>query len=117
MVAAPAVITTLTVARKCAAKIAGGEAGHVVGKTELFHRALKRVHGLAQFREQIGVRADHHVIRVVIAVISLAGVQIVAADLAEKNLAFHAETAVRRRRCCQQRSSARPFPIADSRWK
>ena len=69
------------------------KAGHIVGKAELLHRALKGIHGLAQFREQVGVRAEQHVVGRVGAVIGLAGVQIVAADLAEKNLAFHAEAA------------------------
>ena len=78
---------------KGAAKIAGGKAGDAVGKAELLHGALEGIHGLAQFGEQVGVRAQQDVVGVVGAVIGLAGVQIVAADLAEENLAFHAKTA------------------------
>ena len=58
VMAAPAVVAALAVARKCAAKIAGGESGDLFRKTELFHRALEGDHALAQFGEQVGVRAD-----------------------------------------------------------
>src|ERR1035438_753035 len=73
MMTAPAVIAALAVAGKRAAKIAGGEGGDArrdagIKRFELFHRALKGVEALAQFREQIGVCADHHVVRSVGAV-------------------------------------------------
>ena len=87
--AAPAMVAALAVARKGAAKIAGGKTGDVVGQAELFHRALEGVHALADFGEQVGVRADGGAAGAG----RLAGVQIVAADRAEKNLALHAEAA------------------------
>src|ERR1035441_6448630 len=92
MVAAPAVVAAHAVARKGAAKIAGGEGRDAVLQTELLHRALEDEQRLAQFGEQIRVRADDHIVRAVDAVIGLAAVQIVAADLAEKYLAAHPET-------------------------
>jgi len=39
----------------------------------------------------LACRADHHLVRVVDVVVGLAAVQIVTADLAEKNLALHAK--------------------------
>ena len=63
---------------------------------EIRHRNIEAFrNGLAQFREQIGVRAEQDVVGIRIAVIGLAGVQIITANLAEKNLALHAKAAVR----------------------
>lgn len=50
-----------------------------------------KLEALAQFREQVGVRAGEHVFRIVRAVIGQAGMQIATSDLAEKDLPFHAE--------------------------
>jgi hypothetical protein len=91
MVAAPAVVTPLPVAWERAPEIAGGECRDVVLQSELLHRLLEDQQRLAQFREQICVRADDDVIRRRIAVIRLAAVQIVSAHLAEEYLPLHAE--------------------------
>src|SRR6185437_9288559 len=92
MLAAPAVVAPLPVAWECAAEIAGGEGGHAILQPELLHGLLKSKERLAQFGEQIGVGADHHVAGGVRVVTGLAAVQIVAANLTEENLAFHAKT-------------------------
>ncbi len=54
----------------------------------MLHRALEGIHGLAQFRKQVGVRAHEDVVGIVRAVIGLAGVQIIAADLTKKICRF-----------------------------
>ena len=92
--AAPPVVAALAVARESAAEIAAREAGHALRKAELFHRALEGIHGLAQFRKEVGMRSQEDITGVIGAVVGLAGMQIVTADLDEKDLAFHAKTAV-----------------------
>ena len=71
-------------------EIAAGERCHLVRQAQLFHRALKGVHALAEFGEEIGVRSR----RGVGGSGRLTGVRVVAADLAEEYLALHAEAAV-----------------------
>jgi len=53
---------------------------------------LKYQERLAQFREEICVRADNHAVRVRRGIIGLAAMQVVTADLAKENLALHAES-------------------------
>ena len=95
MMAAPAVIAPLPVARERAAEIAGGERRDAVLQSQLLHRLLEHHQRLAQFREQIRVRANDDVAWVVRIVAGLAAMQIVAADLAKENLALHAESVAR----------------------
>ena len=92
MMAAPTVIGALAVAGERAAKIARGECRDIIGQAELFHRALKDVHALAQFGEEVGMRTNGG--RASSG--RLSGVQIVTADLAEEDLTFHVEAGIRR---------------------
>src|SRR5207302_10517397 len=90
MVAAPTMVAAIAVAGEGPAKIAGGKGGHIARQTQLFHRALEGKHALAQFRQQIRMRTNRGLARAG----RLAGMQIVAADFAEKYLPFHSESAI-----------------------
>ena len=87
---APAVVAAIAVAREGPAEIARGEGGDVVREPELLHRALEGVHALAEFRKEIGVGAGGRIVRAG----CLAGVCVVAANLAKEDLSLHAEAAV-----------------------
>ena len=64
VMAAPAVIGALAVAGEGAAEIAGGKHGDLLGKVELFHRALKGEHQRrAAVGSKIEIVADQRVSR------------------------------------------------------
>src|SRR5204863_5157870 len=84
----PTVIAAVAVAGEGPAEIARGERCDIVREAELFHRALEREHALAEFSKEVGVRTHGGLTRAG----RLACMQIITADLAEKDLAFHSET-------------------------
>ena len=64
------------------------EIGIVSFEADGFHGALESEHALTDFRQQIGMGAGG------LRSGNLAGMGIVATDLAEKDLAFHPKTAI-----------------------
>jgi hypothetical protein len=79
LMAAPAVVGARTVRGESATKIRGGESGDVLSDPQFICRGIKRVQGLAQFREQVCLACQ------------LITVRIVATDGTEKNLTAHAK--------------------------
>src|ERR1019366_10110958 len=98
VMAAPAVVAALTVPRERPAKITAREGGDAlrearitVEHTDLVHGALEGIQALAELGEQVGMRAIKN--GAAGGLIGLFAVQVVGADLAEKDLALHAKAA------------------------
>jgi hypothetical protein len=98
VVAPPTVIAPLSIGRESPAKVAASERSDALGKAgitmlgaNLVHGSLEGVHALAEFGEEIRMGSVENL--TASRNIGLTGVQIVAADLAKKDLAFHSEPA------------------------